>query len=1432
MKCPAIGGLCAVPLLALVFAGNAWPQGVISGFADAQWVFTGNGQPAVNAPLGFVYGVIFDPSGNLVIADNGNGLVERVNADGTLTVIAGNGFFYHTGDGGPAVNAAVNSPTGIAYDSKGNLYIAEKDRISEVSPQGIINIVAGGGSDATSNGIPALQAAVAPNLGFVVDSTGVVYFTETSNNRVRKIALDGTISTVAGTGTAGFSGDGGPAAAAELDFPNGLALDQAGNLYIADSNNARVREVTTTGIISSVAPGIIATGLAFDKSGNFYLAGGGEIFKATPGFTSFTRIGGVPGSAGFSGDGGQALVALFPEYMSVVADTAGNIYIGDENDSRVRRISASGIVTTVAGNGQFYYTGEGVPAALTPILPGGNLAIDKAGNLYYSDPFGGRVRKATAGIINSVAGNGTSGFLGDGGSASQAALYQPRGLALDPSGNLYIADYINNRVRRVVNGTISTFAQLPGQVWGLAFDAAGNLYVSVQTNSTVYRIDPKGNQTVFAGTGTSGYSGDGGAATQAMLNAPSGLAMDAAGNLYIADSLNGRVRVVSPQGVISTLIHTVVNSSGAPVIYRELAFDSAGNLYVSDQTANVVHKYSTSGTLTVFAGGGNFAPGDGKLATQAIPGTPYGIVCDASGNVYIEDTNGIQVVLASPPTISLQQASLSLSAASGGAPVTQPIAVLGSVSGLDFTVSATTASGGNWLSAGVTAGSTPELLSITADPSNLAAGTTYTGTVTVVPVAAIPAGLQLTVTFKVGPAIPPQLSVDQPSLSFTYPKGAPSRSATLTVSNTGGGALPFTVSTNTNTGGSWLTVTPLVASVSPGAPVTLSVTANPSGLATGNYTGSISIQPSVGAAVTIPVNMGISSLTQALLLTQTGMSFTAVAQGGVVPPQSFGVVNLGTGSLGWTASAAPLVAGVNWLSVTPPSGSSDPSLAAPQVTVSVDPSGLAAGDYYGLVTIDAPNAPNSPQVVSVFLTVLQAGSDPGASVQPSELFYSVAPGPDGPGSQQVLVYDIGAAAKTFYTGFTSSQFSLAAKPGIATLNPGQPTPVLVQPNGAFQTGSFTDYMNFQFSDGRVATVKVHVIAATPAGAVANARREASGPCAPTKLIPALPSLPEAFATLAGYPNALSVQVLDDCGNPHLTGSVTVSFDNGDPELELSSLNNGIWQGTWSVGSQSSGQPVSLSIMAVNPQAKISGSLEVDGSVGSSKSPPAFTKAGIVSAAAPASYTAVAPGSIISVYGSLLADSANSAQNIPLPSILGNTIVKIGGKTAPLFYASDGQINAVVPFGLNTNTTQQMLIQRDETVSSPVPVDVADAQPGVFLYGGSGIVEDYRGSSAPFLVTGAMPAMAGDILVFYCGGLGVVNQPVMDGAASPSATTQFPVAVSIGGQNAKVLFAGLVYGLVGLYQVNVAMPSGVGPGTAAVTLTVAGQASPVANLSTQ
>jgi len=338
------------------------------------------------------------------------------------------------------------------------------------------------------------------------------------------------IQTLAGNGQTTYSGDGGMAPFAALNYPKGIAIDGAGNIYIADTANFRVRKVNAAGMISTVA--------------------GNGVNAAT-------------------GDGGMAIAASISDVSGVAVDPAGNLYIADDDNRRIRKVSPTGIITTIAGVGVQGFSGDGGPAAAAMVGRAEALALDSAGNLYFADSVNQRVRKIdTQGVITTIAGTGVDGFSGDGGPAKAAQLGFPIGVAVDGAGNVYIADGDNNRVRKVdTAGIISTVAgnghggfagdgglainasiNIPSD---LAVDGAGNLYIADAGNNRVRMVDKSGNITTVAGTSDNGYSGDGGTATQAMLNYPWGLAVDASGKVYIGDRVNSRVRTLSPAITVS-----------------------------------------------------------------------------------------------------------------------------------------------------------------------------------------------------------------------------------------------------------------------------------------------------------------------------------------------------------------------------------------------------------------------------------------------------------------------------------------------------------------------------------------------------------------------------------------------------------------------------------------------------------------------------------------------------------------------------------------------------------------------------------------------------------------------------------------------------------------------------------------------------------------
>ncbi len=398
--------------------------------------------------------------------------------------------------------------------------------LSGFAQSGIISTVAGNGTAGFSgDGGFATAAQIHGPYGVAVDSAGNLYIADQSNNRIRAVTAAGVISTVAGIGTAGFSGDGGQAAAAQLNFPSSVAVDSAGNLFIADLNNSRVRKVTAAGVISTLAG---------------------------------------TGTQGFSGDGGPATAAQLNFPIGVAVDSLGNVYIADQANNRIRKVTAFGVITTAAGKGTAGFSGDGGLAASAQLNSPSGVAVDSSGNLYIADRGNNRVRKVTAfGVISTVAGNGTAGYSGDGGKATAAQLNGPTGLAVDSAGNLYIADYTNNRIRQVT--------------------AAGII-------------------TTVAGNGTTGQCGDGAQAAGAQLNSPSGAAVDSAGNLYIADYLNDRVRSITSVSFADIFFPQVAVGGGYSTLFTITntgADTASGSLILTDQQGNA---FSVSATLTDSSG--------------------------------------------------------------------------------------------------------------------------------------------------------------------------------------------------------------------------------------------------------------------------------------------------------------------------------------------------------------------------------------------------------------------------------------------------------------------------------------------------------------------------------------------------------------------------------------------------------------------------------------------------------------------------------------------------------------------------------------------------------------------------------------------------------------------------------------------------------------
>ncbi len=644
----------------------------LSGFAQSGIITTyvGPGSPVVGTqattqPIDYPSSVAPDGAGGFYVASNSQNRVYRVAADGRLNVVAGSGSNGFSGDGGPATSAQLDSPSGVAVDTAGNLFIAERsnNRVRKVTPGGVISTVAGNGTGGfRGDGGPATSAQLDSPSGVAVDTAGNLFIADTSNQRVRKVTPGGVISTVAGIGTGGFRGDGGPATSAMLNYPQGVAVDTAGNLFIADTFNQRVRKVTPGGVISTVAgigtkgfsgdggPATSAQlfdsrGVAVDTAGNLFIADtfNQRVRKVTPGGVISTAAGN--GTDGFSGDGGPATSAMLDSPSGVAVDTAGNLFIADTSNQRSRKVTPGGVISTVAGNGTDGFSGDGGPATSAMLDSPSGVAVDTVGNLFIADTSNQRVRKVTpVGVISTVAGIGTKGFSGDGGPATSAQLFNPRGVAVDTAGNLFIADFYNQRVRKVTPvGVISTVAGIGTNGFsgdggpatsaqffnpsGIAVDTAGNLFIADSNNHRVRKVTPVGVISTVAGNGTYGFSGDGGPASSAQLDNPWLVAVDTAGNLFISDFYNQRVRKVTPVGVTSTVAGIGTNGfsgDGGPATSAQLGYlsgvavDTAGNLFIADFYNQRVRKVTPVGVISTVAGNGTYGFScDGGPATSA-----------------------------------------------------------------------------------------------------------------------------------------------------------------------------------------------------------------------------------------------------------------------------------------------------------------------------------------------------------------------------------------------------------------------------------------------------------------------------------------------------------------------------------------------------------------------------------------------------------------------------------------------------------------------------------------------------------------------------------------------------------------------------------------------------------------------------------------------
>ena len=703
-------------------------------------------------------GVAIDASGNLYIGDQGNSKIRKITSAGVVTTFAGSGT--NSSIDGTGTAASFTGPYGVAVDASGNVYVTEYFgyKVRKITSAGVVTTLAGSGTNGSVDGTgAAAQFGILRGIG--IDALGNLYVGDDTYNNIRKITPAGVVTTIAGTGSAG-SADG-TGTAASFNRPFGVAVDASGNLYVADFANNRIRKITSAGVVttfagsatsgSTDATGTAArfnspSGVGVDASGNLYVTDynnhkirkislfGYMISPALPTGLNFNATSGV-----ISGTATVATAATSYTITATNATGSGSVVISIATVVAAPNISYTGspfnfttgtAITTLTPTNSGGAVPSATPGTVSTFAGSGTvgsvdatgtaasfknpfgLVVDATGNVYVVDEGNQKIRKITsAGVVTTFAGTGTAGSVD--GTGTAASFNSPSGITIDASGNLFIADFGNHKIRKITSaGVVTTFAGsgTPSSAdgtgtaasfsspAGLAIDATGNLFCTEAGGNKIRKITSTAVVTTIAGSG-SGGSADGTGAT-ASFSEPRGVAVDASGNIYVADRSNNKIRKITSAGVVTTFAGsgTVGSADGtgtAASFYQPfgVTIDASGNIYVADVFNNKIRKITSAGDVTTFAGSGVGGSADGTGAAATFD-QPRAVAVDASGNIYVADygNNKIRKISLTGYTISpTLPTGLSFNATTGTISGTPTVVTPAT----NYTITATNTTGSN-----------------------------------------------------------------------------------------------------------------------------------------------------------------------------------------------------------------------------------------------------------------------------------------------------------------------------------------------------------------------------------------------------------------------------------------------------------------------------------------------------------------------------------------------------------------------------------------------------------------------------------------------------------------------------------------------------------------------------------------------------------------